>query len=168
MPDSFLGLEKSCSDSDPYDNFILACTASKPPLVIPTLEVIWLHNGTERQGIVIYNSEGTYTINTLSFTKTFANDSGTYSCHVKLSIPDSSDISLIKNITVTLRCKCSFFRNYITFLLYMQPKEVHMQPLMCHQQLDRLTVLSTLLFHPLPIHLRYIISTILVWNYRIL
>ena len=91
------------------------CTASKPALVIPTLEVIWLHNGTECQGVVTYNSEGTYVINTLSFSKTFANDSGIYSCHAKLSIPDSSDIRLIKNITVTLRCKCSFFRNYITF-----------------------------------------------------
>ena len=109
VPDSFLGLETSCSDSDPYDNFILVCTASKPALVIPTLEVIWLHNGTERLSVVTYNSEGTYAINTLSFPKTFANDSGTYSCHAKLSIRGSSDIILIKNITVTLRCKCSFF-----------------------------------------------------------
>ena len=92
------------------------CTASKPALVIPTLEVIWLHNGTERQGVVTYNNENTYAINTLSFLKTFTNDSGTYSCHAKLSIPESSDISLIKNITFTLRCKCSFFRNYNAFL----------------------------------------------------
>ena len=108
-PDLFLGLETSCADSDPYDNFTLVCTASKPALMIPTLEVIWLHNGTERQGVVTYNSEGTYVINTLSFPNTFVNDSGTYYCHAKLSIPDSSDISLIKNISVNLIRKCSFF-----------------------------------------------------------
>ena len=81
LPDSFPDLEKSCSDSDPYGDFSLVCTASKPNLVIPSLEVIWLHNGTERQGVVTYNNEGTYVINILSFPKTFANDSGTYSCH---------------------------------------------------------------------------------------
>ena len=115
MPDSFLGLETSCPDSDPYDNFTLVCTASKPALVIPTLEVIWLHNGTERQSVVTYNSEGTYVINTLSFPKTFANDSGIYSCHAKLSIPDSSDVTLIKNITVTLRCKYIYLEIALLF-----------------------------------------------------
>ena len=106
-------LKTYCSD---LDNFTLVCTASKPALVIPTLEVIWLHNGTVLQGVVTYNNEGTYVINTLSFPKTFANDSGTYSCNAKLSIPESSDISLIENITVTLRCKYSFYRNCNTFL----------------------------------------------------
>ena len=99
-------LKTYCPD---LDNFTLVCTASKPALVISTLEVIWLHNGTVRQGVVTYNNESTFVINTLSFPKTFVNDSGSYSCHAKLSIPDSSDISLIKNITITLRCKCSFF-----------------------------------------------------------
>ena len=91
------------------DNFTLVCTASKPALVKPALEVIWLHNGTEHQGVVTYNSESTYVISTLSFPKTFTNNSGTYSCHAKLSIRDSSDINLITNITVTLSRKCRFF-----------------------------------------------------------
>ena len=119
IPDSFPDLEKFCSDSDPYDDFILVCTASKPALVIPTLEVIWLHNGTERQGVVTNNSEGTYVINALSFPKIFANDSGTYSCHAKLLIPDSSDITLIKNISVILRCKCNFVNIALSFILYI-------------------------------------------------
>ena len=119
MLDSFLGLEKFCSESDTYDNFNLTCTASKPPLVIPTLEVIWLHNGTERQGVVTYNSEDTYVINTLSFPKTFENDSGIYSCHAKLSIPDSSDITLTKNISVILRCKCNFINIALLFIYYI-------------------------------------------------
>ena len=116
MPDSFLGLQKSCSDSDPYDNFTLVCTASKPALVIPTLEVIWLHNGTEHQGVVTYNSEGTYVINTLNFPKTFVNDSGTYSCLAKLFIPDSPDITLIKNINVILKCKWNFVNIALLFI----------------------------------------------------
>ena len=99
------------------------CTARKRALVIPTLEVIWLHNGTVYHGVVTYNSEGTYVVNTLSFLKTFTNNFGTYSCHAKLSIPDSSEISLLKNITVTLRCKCSLKKlQYFSFLSTAQRK----------------------------------------------
>ena len=105
MPDSFLGLETSCSDSDPYDNFTLVCTASKPALVIPMLEVIWLHNGTVCQGVVTTQNDDTYVMNTLSFPTSFANDSGTYTCTAKLTIPESPNISLTENSTATLRCK---------------------------------------------------------------
>ena len=82
------------------------CTASKPALVIPALEIIWLHNDTVRQGIITtQNDDTTYVMNTLSFPTSFANDSGTYTCIAKLTIPESPDISLIENSTVTLRCK---------------------------------------------------------------
>ena len=81
------------------------CTASKPALVVPALEVIWLHNATERQGVVTTQNDDTYVMNTLSFPTSFANDSGTYTCIAKLTIPESPDISLIENSTVTLRCK---------------------------------------------------------------
>ena len=104
-PDSFLGLETTCPDSDPYDNFTLVCIASKPALVVPALEVIWLHNGTERQGVVTTENDDTYVMNTLSFPTSFANDSGTYTCIAKLTIPESPDISLIENSTIILRCK---------------------------------------------------------------
>ena len=99
------------------------CTASKPALVIPTLEVIWLHNGTVRQGVVTYNSEGTYVINTLSFPKTFINDSSTYSCHAKLTVSESADISLSENITVTLRRRYNFSINCITFFTIYSSKK---------------------------------------------
>ena len=104
IPDSFLGLETSCPDSDPYDNFTLVCTASKQSLVIPALEVIWLHNGTVRQRVTTQNDD-TYVTNTLSFLTSFANDSGTYTCIAKLTIPESPDISLTENSTAILRCK---------------------------------------------------------------
>ena len=105
MPDSFLGVETSCPDSDLYDNFTLVCTASKPALVIPALEVIWLHNGTVRHGVVTTKNDDTYVTNTLSFPTSFVNDSGTYTCIAKLTILVSPDISLTENSTAILRCK---------------------------------------------------------------
>ena len=102
---SFLGLETSCPDSDPYDSFTLVCTARKQALVIPTLEVIWVHNGTVHQGVVITQNNDTYVVNTLSFPTSFANNSGTYTCIAKLTIPESPDISLTENSTITLRRK---------------------------------------------------------------
>ena len=103
-PDTFLGLETSCYDSAFY-NFTFVCTASKPALVIPALEVIWLHNGTVHQGVVTTQNNDTYIMNTLSFPTSVANDSGTYTCIAKLTIPESPEISLSENSTVTLRRK---------------------------------------------------------------
>ena len=105
MPNSFLGLETSCPDSDPYDNFTLVCTASKPAQVIPMLEVIWLHNGTVYQGVITTLNDDTYVMNTLSFPTSIVNDSGTYTCIAKVTIPESPDISLTENSTITLRRK---------------------------------------------------------------
>ena len=81
------------------------CTASKPALVIPTLEVIWQHNGTVHQGVVITQNNNTYVMNILSFPIRFANDSGTYTCIAKLTIPESPEIILTENSTITLRRK---------------------------------------------------------------
>ena len=103
MPDSFLGLETSCPDSDPYDNFTLVCTASKPALVIPALEVIWLHNGTVRQGVVTTNN-GIVT-NTLSVITSKTSDSGSYTCQATLVIPDSNDITTSETSTIIIKCK---------------------------------------------------------------
>ena len=105
MPDSFLVLETSCPDSYPYDNFTLVCTASKPALVIPALKVMWLHNGTERQGVITIKYDHAFVTNTLSFPTSFANDSGTYTCIAKLTIPESPGISLTENSIATLRRK---------------------------------------------------------------
>ena len=105
MPKSFLGLETSCPDSESYDNFTLVCTASKPALVISTLEVIWLHKGSVCQGVVTTQNDDTYVVNTLTFPTSIANDSGSYTCIAKLTIPESPEISLTENSTITLRCK---------------------------------------------------------------
>ena len=104
-PNSFLGLETSCSDSAPYNNFSLVCTASKPAQVIPALEVIWLHNGTIRQGVVTTENDDTFVTNTLNFPKIFLNNSGIYTCYAKLTISESPDIRVTDNSTVTFRCE---------------------------------------------------------------
>ena len=103
MPDSFLGLETSCPASDPYDNFALVCTASKPSLVIPALEVIWLHNGTVRQGVVTTNND--IMTNTLNVTTSKTSDSGSYTCQAILVIPDSNNITTSETSTVTIKRK---------------------------------------------------------------
>uniref|UniRef100_A0A1X7UP85 Uncharacterized protein n=1 Tax=Amphimedon queenslandica TaxID=400682 RepID=A0A1X7UP85_AMPQE len=94
-PDSFLGLETSCPDSDPYDNFTLTCTATKPTIVIPNLVIAWTHNGTIETGTVTTTGGNmtTTVTNTLSFTNSTAADSGTYRCTASITIPDSTDIA---------------------------------------------------------------------------
>ena len=108
FPDSFLGLETLCADSDPYDNFTLTCTATKPTIVIPNLVIAWTHNGTMETGTVTITGENTMTTtvtNTLSFTNSTASDSGTYRCTASITIPDSTDITTSEESTVTIRSK---------------------------------------------------------------
>ena len=97
-----MGLETSCTDSDPYDNFTLTCTASKPALVLPDLEVILYHNGTVRSTV---QNDNTYITNTINFPTSFANDSGAYTCVARLVIPGSSNITQTANTTIKLRRK---------------------------------------------------------------
>ena len=101
MPETLFRLESFCPASFTYDNFTLVCTASKPALVIPALEVIWLHNGTERQGVVTTN-EGILT-NTLSVATSKTSDSGSYTCQAILVIPDSNNITTSEISTVTIK-----------------------------------------------------------------
>ena len=108
-PDSFLGLETSCPDSDRYDDFTLICTATKPTIVIPDLVLTWTHNGTMETGTV--DTTGTDTAvttvtNILSFPNTTASDSGTYRCVARIDIPDSTAIMTSEESTAVLKCKC--------------------------------------------------------------
>ncbi|XP_019851148.1 PREDICTED: hemicentin-1-like [Amphimedon queenslandica] len=104
-PNSFLGLEASCPDSDPYDNFILTCTATKPTIVIPNLVIAWTHNGTIETGTVTTTAENmtTTVTNTLSFSASRPSDSGTYRCTASITIPDSTDIATSEESTVAIR-----------------------------------------------------------------
>ena len=108
-PDSFLGLETSCPDADPYDNFTLTCTATKPIIVIPDLVLTWTHDGTMETGTVVTigtDTAVTTVTNTLSFPTTTASDTGTYRCVARINIPDSTTIMTSEESTAVLRCKC--------------------------------------------------------------
>ena len=110
-PDSFLGLETSCPDSYPYDDFTLTCTATKPTIVIPDLVLTWMHNGTQINGTVVTTGNDTAVTtvtNTLSFPTTMSSDTGTYRCVARIDIPDSTTIMTSEESTAVLRCKCYY------------------------------------------------------------
>ena len=117
--DVFLGLETTCSDSNPYNSFTLNCSASKPALVLPELEVFWLHNGTllHSNNSIVYNAtdENTvYKLNVLSFPTSVPEDSGTYQCVARLIVPDSSNISVSddgRNVIIRGMCRNEFIAN---------------------------------------------------------
>ena len=91
-----------CPDSDSYDNFTLVCSARKPALVIPQLEVTWLHNGILQGGNVTIDGGGLQT-NTLHISSASVSDSGTYQCIAKISIPDSPEVKITGSSTVTIK-----------------------------------------------------------------
>ena len=107
-PDSFLGLETSCPDSNPY-NFTLTCTATKPTIVIPDLILTWAHNGTMETDTVVTTGTDTAVTtvtNALSFPNITASDSGTYRCVARIDIPDSTTIMTSEESTAVLKRKC--------------------------------------------------------------
>ena len=103
-PDSFMGLETSCSDSLPYSKLILTCTAGKLQQVIQELEVIWQHNGTEISNNIQTSllNDVTYKTNTLNFTKFVPEDSGNYTCIARFVIPESTTIQSKKSLVTII------------------------------------------------------------------
>ena len=97
-------IKGSCLASDPY----VTCTASKPTIVLSDLILVWTHNGTIRNGTVstITTSDTTTVTNTLSYSTTLPNNSGTYSCNASLYLPNKA-IYNITEITATIKCKCT-------------------------------------------------------------
>ena len=104
-PDNFIGLETSCLVSLEYDKFYLSCMASKPEIVIPDLEVLWLHNGVERIDNSKITTNGTFVVNELNFTNSTANDTGNYTCVARIQIPYSTTIQLSEESTIVIRGK---------------------------------------------------------------
>ena len=107
FPNQFLGLETSCDDSLAIYSFTLNCTASKPLIVLPELELYWLHNGTMRtSNSMIYNTTingSLYLLNVLSFPSSTPEDTGMYTCMARIVIPDSDNITETDNSTVVIR-----------------------------------------------------------------
>ena len=103
-PQVVTGVEAGCPDSDLYDNFTLVCSARKPALVIPQLEVTWLHNDT-LQGCNVTMGEGGLQTNTLHVSSARLSDSGTYQCIARISIPDSPEVNITRSSKVTIKRK---------------------------------------------------------------
>ena len=107
FPESFLGLETSCPDTDPYDNFTLNCTATKPNAVLSDLILAWTHNGTIESGVIYttISSNITTVTNILSFSRSSASDTGTYQCIASIKVSDSSIVAISEESFVTLKSK---------------------------------------------------------------
>ena len=107
FPNEFLGLETSCFDSYPFDDFTLNCSASIPAIVLPDLQLFWLHNGTLRSSnSITYNitiANELHKLTSLSFPTSTAADSGSYECVALLVIPDSDNITRMEESVVTIR-----------------------------------------------------------------
>ncbi len=107
LPDQFLGLETSCNDSDTFDTFTLNCTATKPLIVLPDLELYWLHNGTIRSSnSITYNTTNgdiLYKLNVLSFPTSTPEDTSSYECVARIVIPDSDNITETEESVVLIR-----------------------------------------------------------------
>ncbi len=100
FPDQFM---TSCNDSI----FTLNCTATKPLIVLPDLQLYWLHNGTIRSSnSITYNTtngDTLYKLNVLSFPTSTPEDTGSYECVSRIVIPDSDNITETGKSVVLIR-----------------------------------------------------------------
>ena len=101
-PSTVAVLEAGCPDSGLHDNFTLVCTAKKPAVVLPQLDVFWLHNNTQREGNVIAMDGGSFKTNTLYVRDAATNDSGSYECVARIRIPDSPEVNITDSSEVTI------------------------------------------------------------------
>ena len=85
------------------------CTGSKPTVVIPALELNWLHNSTLHQGLVTENND--ILTNTLNIDTSDIYNSGNYTCQARLIIPDSSTITKFKTTIVIIKRKNAIFHH---------------------------------------------------------
>ena len=94
-----------CSSSNPYHNFSLNCTASKPATVLSDLILTWTHNNTSiRSGLVTSSTSKimdniNHITNILRLFNTYNNDSGVYTCRATLNLPDQP-VTLSKSYTL--------------------------------------------------------------------
>ncbi len=94
-PQSFIG-----ADMEPYDTFSLSCLATKPPEVIPTIELLWYKDqvpvgNDSSDGIAIAETttnEGAQRSNQITISNANQDHSGSYSCLARLTIPESTTL----------------------------------------------------------------------------
>ena len=113
-PESFLGLETSCSDSDPYDNFTLTCSASRESNVSLNLVTVWYYNGTVQTGNITIYDGGDLVTNTLKFnTTTAVNNSGNYTCTVRYDGDTQGLYGVSYSSIVTIKGEYYILLNYM-------------------------------------------------------
>ena len=94
-------------------------------LVLPELEIFWLHNGTLRSNnSFVYNGTHGNTVhklNVLRFPTSVPEDSGTYQCVARLIIPDSNNISVsdVRNVTIRGMCRNEFIANIMVHQVFI-------------------------------------------------
>ena len=103
-PLSYTGL-----DTEPYNDFSLNCTATKPAEVIPSILLTWFHNDTQLDaselGVSISEDESSnsaVTLSQLSFAADNSSDSGSFSCQASISIPESGTVESSQTSIITI------------------------------------------------------------------
>ena len=103
-PLSYTGL-----DTEPYNDFSLNCTATKPPEVIPSILLTWFHNVMRLDASVLgvsisedESNSGAVKSSQLALSVDNSSDSGSYSCQATISIPDSDTVESSQTSIVTI------------------------------------------------------------------
>ena len=71
-------------------------------MVLPQLEVFWLHNNTKQEGNVMATNGGDFKSNTLNVEYAATNDSGSYQCVARIRIPDSPEVNITHSSEVSI------------------------------------------------------------------
>jgi len=102
-PDSFYG-----KDIEPFNAFSLVCTATKPAVVVPQIQLSWSRDGVPLDNSVAGLSVTQETINasvvssTLSLDPARVVDSAMYTCDASINVPDSDTISANNTANVVI------------------------------------------------------------------
>lgn len=89
----------SGKDIEPFNTASLTCTAMKPALVVPQLQISWTRNGMPLDNSIVGVSiseetlSSSVTSSTVQLGAARVIDSGTYTCEASLNIPDSDVVS---------------------------------------------------------------------------
>lgn len=89
----------SGKDIEPFNTATLTCTATKPALVVPQLQLSWSRNSMPLDNSIMGVSISEENINSSATSSTIrldaarVVDSGTYTCEASISIPDSNVVS---------------------------------------------------------------------------
>ena len=102
-PKYFTGSEDRCGDANPYNHFVLKCTATKSLSIIPELHIEWLFNGVSYYQGVHTNYSSNQSWSTLTVNSALSRDSGNYTCVATIEIQSSNTITVSSSSIVTIK-----------------------------------------------------------------